>query len=135
LAHAKSLAGAKTSKQRVAMAKADIIDVQFLESELVVSPNPKLINHRKTAKQLSKAIQRAFQQHDGEGVRRVVLNMEDVSWISSAGLNELIRLQSLSRSHGLRLRLKSLSETLQDVFRITRLERTFDCDGMSSFPS
>jgi anti-anti-sigma factor len=46
--------------------------------------------------------------------------------ISSVGLNGLIQMNSKSRSHGVRLVLMDVPESVLDVFRLTRMERMFE---------
>ena len=42
------------------------------------------------------------------------------------GLNGLIQMNSKSRSHGVRLVLQDVPETVLEVFKLTRMERMFE---------
>ncbi|QDV42935.1 STAS domain protein [Stieleria neptunia] len=96
---------------------------------MVVSPSLKVINRRKSARKISSKVSAALDQPRERLVTDVIVDLGQVTWISSAGLNELIRLQAQSRASGIHLRLRSLNEAVRDVFRITRLERIFEFDG------
>ncbi len=95
---------------------------------MVVSPSLKVINRRKLARKISSKVSDALDQPREQLVTDVIVDLGQVTWISSAGLNELIRLQAQSRASGIHFRLRSLNEAVRDVFRITRLERIFDFD-------
>ena len=96
---------------------------------MVVSPSLKVINRRKLARKISSKVSDALDQPREQLVTDVIVDLGQVTWISSAGLNELIRLQAQSRASGIHLRLRSLNEVVRDVFRITRLERIFELEG------
>jgi anti-sigma B factor antagonist len=55
----------------------------------------------------------------------LLLNFEHVDYLSSAVLNELLRIhESIEKCHG-RLRICGISPTIREVFEITNLERVF----------
>ncbi|MCA9137866.1 MAG: STAS domain-containing protein [Planctomycetales bacterium] len=112
------------------MPKASPVEIRFHESRLVVSPPLKSINQRKLAGQFFSEVDAALAEACQYNARVVVVDLEQVTWISSVGLNELIRLQAQTRALGLALRFCSLSEAVREVFRITRLERTFELDSL-----
>jgi anti-sigma B factor antagonist len=60
------------------------------------------------------------------GNNRVVLNLEAVDFIDSAGLGELVRTHASIRSHGGQLKLVNPSETVHKLLKITKLDRVFD---------
>lgn len=105
------------------------VEIRFQDSQLVIYPSLKVINRRKSAGQLCSEVDAALTQPGENQVTDVVVDLEQVTWISSVGLNELIQLQAKTRASGVGLRFRSLSETVREVFRITRLERTFELDG------
>ena len=60
-----------------------------------------------------------------EGKHKMVLDMHDVRYISSAGLRTLADLLSRNREHGGDLKLVALSERVLRVFQIIGFERFF----------
>lgn len=58
--------------------------------------------------------------------KRLVVNMSEVAFMDSAGLELLVRHHRQYNSHGLILKLCSLSETAQKTLFLTRLLRRFD---------
>ena len=56
----------------------------------------------------------------------IVVDLDDVSLISSEELNELIRLQSKIRHSGRKLVLENVRPNLWQVFVVTRLDRLLD---------
>ncbi|WP_182865910.1 STAS domain-containing protein [Rhodopirellula sp. JC639] len=114
------------------MSSPSAVEIHFHDSAMVVSPSLKVINRRKSAQQISSRVSAELDQPRECLVTEVVVDLGRVTWISSAGLNELIRLQAQSRACGVNLRLRSLSEVVRDVFRITRLERIFEIEGLGT---
>ncbi|MDV6031337.1 MAG: STAS domain-containing protein [Phycisphaera sp. RhM] len=110
------------------MTQATAVEIHFHDCSLVVSPSLKVINRRKSARKISSKVNAALDQPREHTVTDVIIDLGQVTWISSAGLNELIRLRAQSRASGIHLRLRSLNEAVRDVFRITRLERIFEFD-------
>ncbi len=112
------------------MFKTAKFDIRFDQPELVVCPSLKSMNRLGTAQQLAAEINRAVESIDVEhrALTDVVIDLGNVTWISSAGLNTLIRLQANARAAGRCVKLRAMNETVRDVFRITRLERTFACE-------
>ena len=113
------------------MSGALAVEIHFHDSEMVVSPSLKVINRRKLVGQITSQVSAALDQPRENMVTEMVVDLGQVTWISSVGLNELIRLQTQSRSSGVSLRLRSLHAAVRDVFRITRLERIFEFEGQS----
>ncbi|WP_372896910.1 STAS domain-containing protein [Stieleria sp.] len=111
------------------MTQATAVEIHFHDCSLVVSPSLKVINRRKSARKISSKVNDALDQPREHMVTDVIVDLGQVTWISSAGLNELIRLRAQSRASGIHLRLRSLNEAVRDVFRITRLERIFEFEG------
>ena len=58
--------------------------------------------------------------------KRVVINMNDVTFIDSAGLELLLRYQMQLNSHGLTVKLCSLNEMTQKIFDLTQSVRNFE---------
>ncbi|MDM4018559.1 STAS domain-containing protein [Roseiconus lacunae] len=103
-------------------------NIRIDDSVMVVCPTTKSISTRKLAKYFATDVVERLESLQPSELRKVVVDLSGVQWISSAGLNELIHLQTLTRSSGAELHLSGLCETVRDVFRITRLERFFDVE-------
>ncbi len=118
------------------MGKASSVEIRFHESQMIVSPAINAINRPPSEGAMATEIDAALDQPRDDMVTDLVMDLGQVTWISSAGLNELIRLQARSRASGMSFRLRGLTESVQDVIRITRLERVFSiessCDDTSA---
>jgi anti-anti-sigma factor len=57
----------------------------------------------------------------------IVLDMSDVGFIDSAGLEQLLSLRDYCSENGCQLRLAGLDETLIKILEVTRLENEFEC--------
>jgi len=70
----------------------------------------------------------AVSGNEQDSTARIQLNLDlgQVERISSAGLNELIGINSAARSRGIRLVLLDVQESVREVFVLTRLERMFE---------
>lgn len=66
------------------------------------------------------------------GTVRLNLDLKRVERISSDGLNELIGINSLARSRGVRLVLLDVQEAVRGIFALTRLERMFEFECSST---
>jgi len=66
---------------------------------------------------------RNFLEH---GHNRILLNLEGVDFIDSAGLGELVRTLASVRSRGGHLKLVNPSASVHHLLRITKLDRVFD---------
>ncbi len=66
---------------------------------------------------------RNFLEH---GHNRILLNLEGVDFIDSAGLGELVRSHASIRSRGGQLKLVNPSASVHHLLRITKLDRVFD---------
>lgn len=104
------------------------IDIRIDNHQMVVVPSTKVINRRRSARHITAKVAAALAKSAPTSMTDVVMDLSDVAWISSAGLNELIQLQAHSRASGINFRLRSTTETVREVFRITRLERIFEFD-------
>ncbi|HEU4388136.1 MAG TPA: STAS domain-containing protein [Blastocatellia bacterium] len=62
----------------------------------------------------------------GDGQRRILLNLADVSYIDSAGLGSLISSYATVKREGGHLKLISLTKRVQDLLAITKLITVFD---------
>lgn len=74
----------------------------------------------------------------GEGKKKVVLNMANVTFIDSAGLGTLVAAHHSAKSQGAALKLAHLGSKFQEVLQITKLLTVFDvykteAEAVSSF--
>ena len=60
------------------------------------------------------------------GKKKVVLNMDNVTFIDSAGLGTLVAAHHSAKSQGAGLRLCHLGSKFQEVLQITKLMTVFD---------
>lgn len=75
-----------------------------------------------------------------QGHRKVILNLEDVPYIDSAGLGEIVRTYTTISRQGGSLKLLNLTKRITDLLSITKLLTVFDTyesetDAVRSFSS
>jgi anti-sigma B factor antagonist len=61
-----------------------------------------------------------------KGTNRIVLNLNEVHYIDSSGLGELVKTHTTIRNKGGELKLASLSKRVHDLLEMTRLASVFD---------
>jgi anti-sigma B factor antagonist len=61
-----------------------------------------------------------------EGKKKIVLNMDNITFIDSAGLGTLVAAHHSAKSQGASLRLCHLGSKFQEVLQITKLLTVFD---------
>jgi anti-sigma B factor antagonist len=61
-----------------------------------------------------------------DGDRKLVMNLEDVSYVDSAGLGELVAAFTIVRAQGGQLKLLKLTHRIHDLLQITKLLTVFD---------
>jgi anti-sigma B factor antagonist len=61
-----------------------------------------------------------------EGKKKIVLNMDNVTYIDSAGLGTLVATHHSAKSQGAGLRLCNLGSKFQEVLQVTKLLTVFD---------
>ena len=74
----------------------------------------------------------------GEGRKKLVLNLEGVPYIDSAGLGEIVRTYTTVNRHGGNLKLLNLTKRIEDLLSITKLLTVFEtydseADAVKSF--
>jgi anti-sigma B factor antagonist len=74
----------------------------------------------------------------GDGQKRILLNLADVSYIDSAGLGSLISSYATVKREGGQLKLVNLTKRVRDLLAITKLITVFDTyddekDALASF--
>lgn len=73
------------------------------------------------AKKLSDALEGAHQ----EGVKNVIIDVENVSYIDSTGIGALIKGKKIFKTAGGDVKLAAVQESIQDVFNRTKLDSIF----------
>jgi len=61
-----------------------------------------------------------------QGRKKIILNLENVPYIDSAGLGEIVRTYTTVSRQGGSLRLLSLTKRIQDLLSITKLLTIFE---------
>lgn len=61
-----------------------------------------------------------------EGKKRILLNLEKVSYMDSAGIGELVACYKRAREKGGTLKLLKPSGKVQDLLQLTKLEEVFE---------
>ena len=61
-----------------------------------------------------------------DGHKNVLLDLEGVSYIDSAGLGELVGCNSFAKTHAATIRLVHLQKKIHDLLQITKLITIFD---------
>jgi len=62
----------------------------------------------------------------GQGVKKIVLNLGDVTYIDSSGIGELVSAYTSVRNQGGELKLLNLTKKVHDLLQITKLYTVFD---------
>jgi anti-sigma B factor antagonist len=71
------------------------------------------------------ALREELQKLVAEGKKKIVLNMNNIGYIDSAGLGTLVAAHLNAKSKGAALKLCHLGSKLQEVLQITRLSTVF----------
>ena len=74
----------------------------------------------------SKALREKVKSLLAEGKKKVVLNMDNITFIDSAGLGTLVAAHHSAKGQGASLRLCHLGSKFQEVLQITKLLTVFD---------
>jgi anti-sigma B factor antagonist len=61
-----------------------------------------------------------------KGMKKVLLNLSEVSYIDSSGIGELVSGFTTVTNHGGQLKLLGLTKRVQDLLQITKLYTVFD---------
>ncbi len=62
----------------------------------------------------------------GKGQKNILLNLDDVNYIDSSGLGELVSAYTTSRNQGANLKLLNLTKKVHDLLQLTKLYTVFD---------
>ena len=60
------------------------------------------------------------------GQKKIVLNMDNVSYIDSSGLGTLVAAHTSSRAQGSSLKLSNLGSKFQEILQVTKLVTVFE---------
>jgi anti-sigma B factor antagonist len=74
----------------------------------------------------SNALREKVKQLLAEGKKKIVLNMDNITFIDSAGLGTLVAAHHSAKGQGASLRLCHLGSKFQEVLQITKLLTVFD---------
>ena len=74
----------------------------------------------------SNALREKVKSMIADGKKKVVLNMQNVTFIDSAGLGTLVASHHSAKSQGAALKLAHLGSKFQEVLQITKLLTVFD---------
>lgn len=91
----------------------DGVAVQVLEGRIVLGEESNAL--REKVKSLLAA-----------GQKKIVLNMDNVSYIDSSGLGTLVASHTSAQSQGASLKLSNLGSKFQEVLQVTKLVTVFD---------
>jgi anti-sigma B factor antagonist len=62
----------------------------------------------------------------GQGIKKILLNLGDVTYIDSSGIGELVSAYTTVRNQGGELKLLNLTKKVHDLLQITKLYTVFD---------
>ncbi len=64
-----------------------------------------------------------------EGKKNVIVNLRGINWINSTGIGILITGYTTLRKHGGDLKLLNVSDRIQSILYVTKLNLIFECYG------
>ncbi|MCF7874127.1 MAG: STAS domain-containing protein [Candidatus Omnitrophica bacterium] len=74
----------------------------------------------------SPELRKAFDQYTDQGIKKVIIDCQNLAYIDSSGLATLIELlQRLKKENG-ELKICNLAEKVKSVFEVTKLDKLFD---------
>jgi anti-sigma B factor antagonist len=94
--------------------EGDVTVVRFLDSKILDETN------------IAQIGERLFRLVDNDGKKKLVLDFENVEYLSSAALGKLITLDKKAKAQAGRMRLCNIKPGIYEVFAITRLNKVFD---------
>jgi anti-sigma B factor antagonist len=73
------------------------------------------------------------------GQKKIVLNMDNVTYIDSSGLGTMVALHTSSKAQGASMKISNLGSKFQEILQVTKLVTVFDAypteaAAISSFP-
>jgi len=79
--------------------------------------------------QSEKVLQDAYEKVSAQGLKKIGLNFENVSYINSAGMAVIITILTRSRNRGQTMRAWGLSDHFQKIFDMVGITRYMDHFG------
>jgi len=70
-------------------------------------------------------IKKTFDELTKSEEKKIVVNLEEVSYIDSSGLATLVEVLKKTKSYGGGLKLSNLADKVKGLFEITKLEKLF----------
>jgi anti-sigma B factor antagonist len=115
--------GGKSGRRSEAMATHQRIDVSKSGDVTVVTFLDKKVLDETGIQELG---QELFDLVERDNRRQLLLNFENVEFISSATLGKLIVLDRKVKTHKGRLKMSNIRPEILEVFQITKLNKVFD---------
>jgi len=80
----------------------------------------------------SNALREKIKSLVAEGKKKIVLNMDNITFIDSAGLGTLVALHTTALNAGTTIKLANLTKRVGDLLQVTKLLTVFDVSGSES---
>ena len=103
-----------TPSRLISHVQNEVTIVHFADAKVIDQRNINLIGSELTG------------MVEKNGVTKMLINMEDVQYLSSAVLGKLISLHKTLRMKKGLLKLCNIAPSIYEVFEITRLDKVFD---------
>lgn len=118
----------ETSSKLMSMVVQGVTVVQFTDAKILDQRNINLIGA-----ELMELVEKG-------NLKRMLLSLENVHYLSSAVLGKLVSLQKALRMNGGTLKLCAIAPSIFEVFTITRLDKVFEiyateAEAVASFRS
>jgi anti-sigma B factor antagonist len=111
---------------RATMRASVIPDRMTIKSQLVGTTTILRVHGTMTAAAGERGLREVIRQAAADGVRTVIVNMQDATAIDSSGVSDLASGHMFLANSGGSLKLCCLSKKLRDIFVVTRLDTVFD---------
>jgi anti-sigma B factor antagonist len=97
-----------------------------IKSQLVGTTTILHVHGTMTAAAGERGLRDVIRQAVADGVRTVIVNMQDATSIDSSGVSDLASGHMILSNSGGALKLCCLTKKLKDIFVVTRLDSVFD---------
>lgn len=84
------------------------------------------LSGRITLGEETNAVRKNIRELVAKGIKKIVLNLADVSYIDSSGVGELVSSYTAVRNAGGELKLLNLTKKVHDLLQVTKLYTIFD---------
>jgi anti-sigma B factor antagonist len=92
---------------------ADGVAVEVLEGRIVLGEE-------------SSALREKIKALLAAGQKKIVLNMDNVTYVDSSGLGTLVALHTSARTQGATMRLSNLGSKFKEILQVTKLVTVFE---------